>query len=228
MSTLLKYAEFLQSSFFFRVALVINGLGSCAIAIAYPYFLLGNKVGSELVFGSQAAIFTASAVGSYLWAHILDNSADIWNLKLKIVLLELIISILISLSFNYQNFYWLKCTLIIILQFLFAFEIPWSRIAFKELTENSNKDSNKISHDITMAASVISVFAPVLATFSYSFENLRFLTQLNILFFIPYLLIALSFYSSGKKIKFLRIENSSLITTKDFIAIISRNISPEF
>ncbi|MBF0313338.1 MAG: hypothetical protein HQK52_07975 [Oligoflexia bacterium] len=186
----MKLFEIFKSSVFFRFALVINGIGSCALAIAYPYFLLASKIESKWVFIIQAIIFSAAAIGTYLWAHILDQSKNIWLLKFYAVSAEIVFSILVFLSFNFDWSFGLKCLFIVVLQFLFAFEIPWSRIAFNELPENKTKDAKIVSQEITVAATLIGIFAPALGTLSVNSKNMLFLTQLNIFSFLPYAIIA--------------------------------------
>lgn len=174
------------SSLLFRFALIINGLGSCGVAIAIPYYLLSINKSPFDYYTTLSIIFLFTAAGSIFWGSILSRKHNLWKLKKKIVAIEVAISIILLLLHNYNSNLYIICILVAFLEFFFSFEIPWSRIAYKEIGRTYKISTAISSKQITIAASTISILAPALGCLAGSYRSLHWLFAFNIISYIPY------------------------------------------
>ena len=175
---------------FFLAGLFVNGVGSCALAIAYPYFLLRSDHSATSVFQIQALIFLAAAIGLLVWGKILDASRNIWRLKLIVVLMEVVASIAFVLGVHLDASTETNGVAIAILEFLFAFEIPWSRLAYLKLPTDSNQTTTESAREISLTANLISLVAPAIGAGLGTF-SVEKMAAINILTTLPYIAICL-------------------------------------
>jgi uncharacterized membrane protein len=177
-------------SVLFRVSMVINGIGSCALAIAFPYYLLQKGMPYSDFYLLETILFLSAGIGTLFWGNRLDKTNNVWDLKLWILAFEVIFSIAFLLASVFlSSSVLVLATLIGILEFLFAFEIPWSRIAYNRLREGAG--TKTIAHEITIAAAFISILAPAIGAFVGNYGVLVWIAIFNIISLFPYAIVTL-------------------------------------
>ena len=216
-------------SLLFRISLIISGTGSCALAIAFPYYLLSIHEPIDVVFKIQAVIFLGAAIGSFFWGTIIDNSKNFWRDRILTLLCEFLVCIVVGIIVFFKaGLVWTTLSLGI-LEFLFMHEIAWSRVAYKIIPENQDRSPEEISREITVAASVISIVAPMVGTYFAMQDQITLLIVINIFSFIPYaiLCLTLALYQKETNINNLEINNDDkeleLLSFKDFLEVIKTN-----
>lgn len=171
----------------FRLSLIVNGIGSCGLAVAFPYYLLSTGKSYSTLYTMQAVIFLLAAIGIVFWSSRIDRLSDLWNEKKRILKIEFLCSTFLLVSIIWHLPQIIICILIGILEFLFAFEIPWSRVAYRGL--NCNQAISNKAQEITVAAALISIFAPTIGAYLGSQARLFEMSIINIITYMPYVLL---------------------------------------
>jgi hypothetical protein len=193
-------------SLLFRISLILGGVGSCALAIALPYYLLSVRENTEIIFRIQAVIFLAAAIGSFFWGPIVDDSKNLWRDRILTLLCELSVCILLGVFVSFKTDLAWIALFIGILSFLFVYEIVWSRVAYRTIPANRDRNPKDVSREITVTASIVSIAAPMIGTYFVMQDKFTLLVFLNLFSFIPYAIVCLPLALHEKKVNFKNIE----------------------
>jgi MFS family permease len=177
--------------YLFLISLFINGVGSSILAVGYPYILLSENTPMTYYYLSMGMIFSFTSVGALLWGYKIDYSTDIWRFRMVILLLEVFSTLLLLiLLFGKIEFSPIMLLLFIaLLEFLFAYEIPWSRVAWHELNDWAEQQGSKhlnVSLYIVITTSLISALGPGLGALLGITQGIETLVAIKLFSLLPY------------------------------------------
>ncbi|SAI47033.1 Uncharacterised protein [Bordetella ansorpii] len=177
--------------YLFLGVLFVNGAGSSILAVGYPYGLLAGEASMSRYYLTMGVVFLFISLGTLFWGRHIDRSENIWQMRMRILALELACSLallLLVLSGWDLSALQLLC-LIAVLEFLFAYEIPWSRVAWHELNSWSHaRGAPKIDHAFAIVAttSLISAIGPGVGAFLGMEHGLAVLAAIKTASLVPY------------------------------------------
>ncbi|CDL79650.1 hypothetical protein [Xenorhabdus cabanillasii] len=175
----------------FLISLVINGIGSSILAVGYPYILLSENTPMTYYYANMGVIFLFTSIGALLWGYKIDYATDIWQFRIVILLIE-IFSTLLLLILLVSKIAFSPIMLLLfiaILEFLFAYEIPWSRVAWHELnswTEQQGGQHLNVSLYIVIATSLISALGPGLGALLGITQGIGTIVAIKLFSLLPY------------------------------------------
>ncbi|MDX7991410.1 hypothetical protein [Xenorhabdus littoralis] len=151
--------------YLFLISLFINGVGSSILAVGYPYILLSEDTAMTSYYANMGVIFLFTSIGALLWGYKIDYSSDIWKFRIIILLIEIFstLLLLILLLSKVEFSPVILLLFISLLEFLFAYEIPWSRVAWHDLNHWAEQQGGQhlnVSFYIVIATSLISALGP--------------------------------------------------------------------
>ncbi|MBD2791155.1 hypothetical protein [Xenorhabdus szentirmaii] len=175
----------------FLISLFINGVGSSILAVGYPYILLSENTLTTAYYANMGVIFLFTSVGALLWGYKIDHATDIWQFRIVILLVEifstllLLILLLSGIAFSPI----ILLLFIAILEFLFVYEIPWSRVAWHELNDWAEQQGSKhlnVSLYIVIATSLISALGPGLGALLGITQGIDTIVAIKLFSLLPY------------------------------------------
>ncbi|WP_340622014.1 hypothetical protein [Xenorhabdus siamensis] len=180
--------------YLFLFSLFINGVGSSILAVGYPYILLSENTPMTYYYANMGVIFLFTSIGALLWGYKIDYSSDIWKFRIVILLIEifstllLLILLLSEIAFSPV----MLLLFISILEFLFAYEIPWSRVAWHELNDWIGQQGGKhlnVSLYIVIATSLISALGPGFGALLGITQGIDTIVTIKLFSLLPYFYI---------------------------------------
>lgn len=171
----------------FLAALVANGIGSSVVFVLLPYWLLHDRTSQRVVFVTTALLTGSGVAGAWFWGRFLDGQSSPWRTRLFTLTCEVLASVLFCACVL------LKLPSVVplfvlasILEFLFAYELIWSRIAWRELTVARGQASQQSARRFSVSASLISVVGPALGVLGGLHGLLWQAALINAVSAIPY------------------------------------------
>ncbi len=180
--------------YLFLFSLFINGVGSSVLAVGYPYILLSENTPMTYYYANMGVIFLFTSIGALLWGYKIDYSSDIWKFRIVILLIEifstllLLILLLSGIAFSPV----MLLLFISLLEFLFAYEIPWSRVAWHELNDWIEQQGGKhlnVSLYIVIATSLISALGPGFGALLGITQGIDTIVTIKLFSLLPYFYI---------------------------------------
>ncbi|MBE8597028.1 hypothetical protein [Xenorhabdus sp. BG5] len=177
--------------YLFLISLLINGVGSSILAVGYPYILLSENTPETDYYANMGVIFLFTSIGALLWGYKIDYSTDIWKFRIVILLIEIFstLSLLILLLSKITFSPIMLLLFISLLEFLFAYEIPWSRVAWHELnewTEQQGGNHLNVSLYIVIATSLISALGPGFGALLGITQGIDTIVTIKLFSLLPY------------------------------------------
>ncbi len=177
--------------YLFLISLFINGVGSSVLAVGYPYMLLSEDTPMTHYYANMGIIFLFTSIGALLWGYKIDYSSDIWKFRIIILLIEIFSTLLLFvLLISKVNFSPIVLLLFIaLLEFLFSYEIPWSRVAWHELNDWAEQQGSKhlnVSLYIVIATSLISALGPGIGALLGITFGIDVIVAIKLLSLLPY------------------------------------------
>ncbi|RAY97130.1 hypothetical protein DP187_21765 [Enterobacter cloacae] len=205
----------------FLFAIFINGAGSSILAVGYPYSFLTTHTNMTYYFISMGVVFFLTAIGALLWGYKIDHSTNIWDFRLKILAVEFLATfLLLMLLMAGITFHPLALLIFIaLLEFLFAYEIPWSRVAWNDLNKwGVTRGWKKINPAmyIVITTSLISAVGPGIGAFLGAINNIKLLVAIKLISLIPYYFVCIKIIQIKKEKNNVHVRNSTNTTTLAF------------
>ncbi|MDC9603486.1 hypothetical protein [Xenorhabdus griffiniae] len=177
--------------YLFLISLLINGVGSSILAVGYPYILLSENTPTTYYYANMGIIFLFTSIGALLWGYKIDYSTDIWRFRIVILLIEIFstLSLLILLLSKITFSPIVLLLFISLLEFLFAYEIPWSRVAWHELNDWTAQQGGKtlnVSLYIVIATSLISALGPGFGALLGITQGIDTIVTIKLFSLLPY------------------------------------------
>ncbi|MBC8948933.1 MULTISPECIES: hypothetical protein [Xenorhabdus] len=177
--------------YLFLISLFINGVGSSILAVGYPYILLSDNMPATYYYANMGVIFLFTSIGALLWGYKIDYSTDIWSFRIIILLIEIFSTLLLLiLLLSKITFPPIMLLLFIsLLEFLFAYEIPWSRVAWHELNDWTKQQGGKhlnVSLYIVIATSLISALGPGFGALLGITQGIDTIVTIKLFSLLPY------------------------------------------
>ncbi|BET96416.1 hypothetical protein [Xenorhabdus taiwanensis] len=177
--------------YLFLISLFINGVGSSILAVGYPYILLSENTPATYYYANMGVIFLFTSIGALLWGYKIDYSTDIWSFRIIILLIEIFSTLLLLiLLLSKVTFSPIMLLLFIsLLEFLFAYEIPWSRVAWHELNDWTEQQGGKhlnVSLYIVIATSLISALGPGFGALLGITQGIDTIVTIKLFSLLPY------------------------------------------
>lgn len=181
------------------VFLFLNGVGTSILAVGFPYRLLSHDISMTEYYTLVCIIFMAMALGTLIWGRIIDRTPDIWRARLFIFLAELVCSgaLLVALLCHVQVSMLLLALVIAALEFLLAYEIPWSRVAWYRINTWKAQTSGRpydTAFTIVVATTMISAIGPGTGAMLGIQYGITLLVWIKVASIIPYALICAYVY----------------------------------
>lgn len=178
----------------FLLTIFINGAGSSILAVGYPYSLLTTHASMSHYFATMGTVFLLTSIGALLWGYRIDHSTNIWIFRLRILGIELFATLLllVILMAKVSPPPLVLLIFIALLEFLFAYEIPWSRVAWNDLNQWGEKQGWKNINpamSIVITTSLISAVGPGVGAFLGATNNLTLLVVIKLFSLVPYYFI---------------------------------------
>jgi hypothetical protein len=198
--------------YLFLAALFVNGAGSSILAVGYPYGLLSQQATMSHYYATVGVIFVSMSSGALLWGRRIDLASSIWKSRVTILAMELFFSVaLLGLLLAPVRLSSLTLLLLVaLLEFLFVYEIPWSRVAWNELNQWSEQRGGKrmdAALAIVVTTSLISAVGPGVGALLGMQHGLEMLVAFKVFSLVPYLVICAALYR--KRISRARTEDIS-------------------
>ncbi|PHM61262.1 hypothetical protein [Xenorhabdus ishibashii] len=177
--------------YLFLISLFINGVGSSILAVGYPYILLSENTPATYYYANMGVIFLFTSIGALLWGYKIDYSTNIWSFRIVILLIEIFSTLLLLiLLLSKITFSPIMLLLFIsLLEFLFAYEIPWSRVAWHELNDWTEQQGGKhlnVSLYIVIATSLISALGPGFGALLGITQGIDTIVTIKLFSLLPY------------------------------------------
>ncbi|MEQ1975179.1 hypothetical protein [Xenorhabdus sp. SGI240] len=142
-------------------------------------------------YANMGIIFLFTSIGALLWGYKIDYSTDIWKFRIFILLIEILSTLLLLiLLLSKIAFSPIMLLLFIsLLEFLFAYEIPWSRVAWHELNDWTEQQGGKhlnVSLYIVIATSLISAIGPGFGALLGITQGIDTLVTIKLFSLLPY------------------------------------------
>ncbi|WP_141554432.1 MFS transporter [Xenorhabdus kozodoii] len=142
-------------------------------------------------YGNMGIIFLFTSIGALLWGYKIDYSADIWQFRIVILLFEIFstLSLLVLLLSKITFSPIMLLLFISLLEFLFAYEIPWSRVAWHELNDWTEQQGGKhvnVSLYIVIATSLISALGPGFGALLGMTQGIETIVTIKLFSLLPY------------------------------------------
>ncbi|OTA21707.1 hypothetical protein Xbed_00457 [Xenorhabdus beddingii] len=181
----------MTTRYLFLISLFINGVGSSILAVGYPYILLSENTPMTGYYANMGIIFLFTSMGALLWGYKIDYSPDIWKFRIVILLIEIFstLSLLMLLLSNVEFSPIMLLLFISLLEFLFAYEIPWSRVAWHELNDWAEQQGGKqlnVSLYIVIATSLISALGPGFGALLGITQGIDTIVAIKLFSLLPY------------------------------------------
>ncbi|CDG17318.1 MFS transporter [Xenorhabdus doucetiae] len=178
----------------FLISLIINGVGSSILAVGYPYILLSDSTPMTYYYANMGIIFLFTSMGALLWGYKIDYATDIWQFRIVILLIEIFSTLLLLILLVSKIAFppIMLLLFIAILEFLFAYEIPWSRVAWHELNDWAEQQGGKhlnVSLYIVIATSLISALGPGLGALLGITQGIDTIVAIKLFSLLPYFYI---------------------------------------
>ncbi|MEX0447257.1 hypothetical protein [Xenorhabdus sp. SGI246] len=180
--------------YLFLFSLFINGVGSSILAVGYPYILLSENTPMTYYYANMGVIFLFTSIGALLWGYKIDYSSDIWKFRIVILLIEIFSTLLLLILLLSEIAFSPVMLLLFIslLEFLFAYEIPWSRVAWHELNDWIEQQGGKhlnVSLYIVIATSLISALGPGFGALLGITQGIDTIVTIKLFSLLPYFYI---------------------------------------
>ncbi|WFQ80978.1 hypothetical protein PXH59_07800 [Xenorhabdus sp. SF857] len=142
-------------------------------------------------YANMGIIFLFTSIGALLWGYKIDYSTDIWKFRIFILLIEILSTLLLLILFLSKIAFSPIMLLLFIslLEFLFAYEIPWSRVAWHELNDWTEQQGGKhlnVSLYIVIATSLISAIGPGFGALLGITQGIDTLVTIKLFSLLPY------------------------------------------
>lgn len=177
----------LRSSFWFLFTLFLNGVGSSTMLVLLPYSQLAGTGHYANALLTQGTLASSVVLGSVLWGRVLDRTNNIWKIRSRVFVLEITVAVCVAVALTCNWPAALVLGLIALQQFLFPFEIIWSRIAWKQMPANASKSPESLGRQFILATSLISCVGPGLGAYLGTTQWLALAGWLDVLTYLPYL-----------------------------------------
>ncbi|OKP05370.1 hypothetical protein Xedl_00598 [Xenorhabdus eapokensis] len=142
-------------------------------------------------YANMGVIFLFTSIGALLWGYKIDYSKNIWKFRIVILLIE-IFSTLLLLILLLSEIALTPIMLLLfisLLEFLFAYEIPWSRVAWHELNDWAEQQGGKhlnVSLYIVIATSLISALGPGFGALLGMTQGIDTIVAIKLFSLLPY------------------------------------------
>jgi hypothetical protein len=170
----------------FKVSLVLNGIGSGLLLTLLPYLKLTRGESNSGMFVLLGILSSAGFAGTFVWGPLIDKSTNLWRGRMLILTVEFLCSLAILASAICYPSDFLLLVGVAVLQFLFPYEVIWSRVAFVMVPGNEKKQKAELAREITLTTSLISIMAPALGVYLGMTKNIILGAAIDFASYLPY------------------------------------------